>query len=132
LNKKINVMLMLVLACSMSAVAQSSISSDSSMQNGSGKSMSMTGCIAEKDGKYMLQTKKHPDGIQLMSSQDLKPHVGHTVTVMGSMQHMDASGGSMASGGAMASDNGMTKGTMQMNATSIRMVSETCSMPMAK
>lgn len=129
-------MLMFVLACSMSAVAQSGMSSDSSMQNGSGKNMSMTGCIAEKDGKYMLQTKKHPDGVQLTSSEDLKPHVGHEVTVMGTMQHMDAgSGGSMASGGAMSSgssDTGMSKGMMQMNVTSMKMVSETCSMPMGK
>jgi hypothetical protein len=125
-------MLMLVLACSMSALAQSGMSSDSSMQNGSSKSISMTGCVAEKDGKYMLQTKKHPDGIMLMSSEDMKPHVGHTVTVMGTMQHMDASGGS---GGAMSSgssDTGMSKGMMQMNVTSMKMVSETCSMPMGK
>jgi hypothetical protein len=76
LTKKLNLMLMFVLACSMSAFAQSGMSSDSSMQNGKGKNMSMTGCIAEKDGKYMLQTKKHPDGIQLMSSEDLKPTSG--------------------------------------------------------
>lgn len=130
MTKTLNLTLMFVLACSMSAFAQSGMSSDSSMQNGSGKKMSMTGCIAEKDGKYMLQTKKHPDGIMLMSSEDMKPHVGHTVTVMGSMQHMDAgSGGAMSSGG---SDAGMSKGMMQMNVTSMKMVSETCSMPMGK
>jgi hypothetical protein len=129
LKKTLNLMLMFVLACSMSAFAQSGMSSDSSMQNGSSKSMSMTGCIAEKDGKYMLQTKKHPDGIQLMSSEDLKPHVGHAVTVMGTMQHMGASGGAMSSG---SSDTGMSKGMMQMNVTSMKMVSETCSMPMGK
>jgi hypothetical protein len=127
MKKTLNLMLMFVLACSMSAFAQSGMSSDSSMQNGSGKSMSMTGCIAEKDGKYMLQTKKHPDGIQIMSSEDLKPHVGHTVTVMGTMQHMGAAGGAMSSG---SSDTGMSKGMMQMNVTSMKMVSETCSMPM--
>jgi hypothetical protein len=136
LKKKTNVMLMFVLACSMTAFAQSGMSSDSTMQNGSGKAMSMTGCVAEKDGKYMLQTKKHRDGVMLMSSEDMKPHVGHTVTVMGSMQHMDAgSGGAMASGGAMSSgssDTGMSKGMMQMNVTSMKMVSDTCSMPMGK
>jgi hypothetical protein len=125
LNKKINLMLMLVLACSMSAFAQSGMSSDSSMQNGSAKKMSMTGCVAEKDGKYMLMTKKHPDGIQLMSSEDLKPHVGHEIMVMGTMQKMDSSGGSM-------SNDSMSKGMMQMNVTSMKMVSETCSMPMGK
>jgi hypothetical protein len=118
-------MLMLVLACSMSAFAQSGMSSDSSMQNGSAKKMSMTGCVAEKDGKYMLMTKKHPDGIQLMSSENLKPHVGHEIMVMGTMQKMDSSGGSM-------SNDSMSKGMMQMNVTSMKMVSETCSMPMGK
>jgi hypothetical protein len=127
LNKKINLMLMLVLACSTYAVAQSGMSSDSSMQNGSGKKMSMTGCVSEKDGRYLLMTKKHPDGIQMMSSEDMKPHVGHEITVMGTMQKMDASGGSMGS-----SDSGMSKGMMQMNVTSMKMVSETCSMPMNK
>jgi len=24
-----------------------------------------------------LKNKKHPDGVELMSSDDLKPHVGH-------------------------------------------------------
>jgi hypothetical protein len=125
LNKKINLMLMLVLACSLSAFAQSGMSSDSSVQNGSAKKMSMTGCVAEKDGKYMLMTKKHPDGIQLMSSEDLKPHVGHEIMVTGTMQKMDSSGGSM-------SNDSMSKGMMQMNVATMKMVSETCSMPMGK
>jgi hypothetical protein len=129
LKKTLKLTFLFVLACSMSAFAQSGMSSDSSMQNGPGKGMSMTGCVAEKDGKYMLQTKKHPEGIMLMSSEDMKPHVGHTVTVMGSMQHMDASGGAMSSASA---DTGMSKGMMQMNVTSMKMVSETCSMPMNK
>jgi hypothetical protein len=42
-------MLMLVLASSMSAIAQTGMSNDSSMKKDqmSGKKMSMTGCIAE-------------------------------------------------------------------------------------
>ena len=126
MNKKLKMMLMLVLACSMSAMAQSNMSSDSSAQNGmSGKKMSMTGCVSEKDGKYMLMTKKHPDGIQLMNSDDLKPHVGHEIMVMGTMQKMDASGGSNSS---MSSGDQKGKGMMQMNVSSMKMVSETCSM----
>ena len=69
-----NLMLMLVLACSMSAMAQTNASSDSSMkkEQTSGKKMSMIGCISEKDGKYMMMNKTYPDGVQLMSSEDLK------------------------------------------------------------
>jgi hypothetical protein len=123
MKNSMNLMLMLVLACSMSAVAQSGMSSDSSMNNGSGKKMSMTGCVAEKDGKYMLKTKKHPDGMMLMGSEDMKPHVGHEVMVTGMMQKMDTSGGSMSSGSSMPSGE-----MMQMNVTSVKMVSDTCAM----
>jgi hypothetical protein len=32
-----------------------------------------------------LKNKKHPDGVELMSSDDLKPDVGHKVSVTGMM-----------------------------------------------
>ena len=105
----------LVLASAMPLFAQAPASTtpqtDSGMQSSdhmkSGKTMTMTGCISEKDGKYMLMTKKHPDGMELMTSEDLKPHVGHRVKVTGTM-----SGGSM----------------MAIQMTSMKMVSDTCSM----
>ena len=110
---------MLVLACSMS-VAQTDMSSDSSMKKShmSGKKMSMTGCIAEKDGKYMMMNKEHADGVQLMSADDLKPHVGHKVQVTGTMESM--SGDSMKSGDKMA--------MMSMKVSSMKMMSEHCDM----
>jgi hypothetical protein len=45
---------MLVLACSVSMVAQTGMSSDSSMKKSDsmGKPMTMTGGISEKDGEY--------------------------------------------------------------------------------
>ena len=64
----------------------------------------MTGCIGEKDGKYMLMDKKHPDGVELMSSEDLKPHVGHKVTVTGMMQNSAMSGDNMKSDDKMSND----------------------------
>ncbi len=132
-------MLMLVLACSMSAMAQTDTASDSSMkkEHMSGKSMSMTGCIAEKDGKYMMMNKEHPDGVQLMSSEDLKPHVGHKVKVTGMMDKMDA-----MSGDAIKSDDKMKKddmakddkmkhddmGMMGMKVSIMKMMSDKCDM----
>jgi hypothetical protein len=88
-------MTMLVLACSVSLFAQTSVSSDSSMKKSDsmGKQMTMTGCVAEKDGNYMLKNKKHPDGVELMSSDDLKSHVGHKVSVTGMMQDVSAMAG---------------------------------------
>ena len=126
-------LLMMVLACSLSAIAQTSMSSDSSMKKNhmSRKSMSMTGCIAEKDGNYMMMNKMHPDGVQLMSSEDLKPHVGHKVKVKGMMEQM--SGESMKQDGASSGDtmkhDGMDHmGMMSMKVTSMKMMSEQCDM----
>jgi hypothetical protein len=140
-------MLMLVLACSMSAMAQSGTSSDSSMKHDSmsGKSMTMTGCIGEKDGKYMMMDKAHPDGVQLMSSEDLKPHVGHKVKVTGTMEKTDAmssdskSSDSMKSNDSMKSDDKMSHdtmghdnmshdnmGMMAMKVSSMKMESQKC------
>src|ERR1700678_3986793 len=106
---KLSLIPMFVLACSMPIFAQSGMSSDSSMQNGMGKKMSMTGCVSESNGKYMLMTKKYPEGIMLMGSEDMKPHVGHKVMVMGIMQQMDA-----GSGASMSAGSGMGNGMMQM------------------
>ncbi len=133
----VNTMLMLVLACSMSAMAQSGTSSDSSMKhdNMSGKSMSMTGCIGEKDGKYMMMDKKHPDGVQLMSSEDLKPHVGHKVKVTGTMEKMDSmSNASMKSDDKTKSDSMShdNMGIMAMKVSGMKMKAEKCDMSKMK
>jgi hypothetical protein len=122
-----------VLACSVSLFAQTSMSSDSSMKKSDsmGKQMTMTGCIAEKDGNYMLKNKKHPDGVELMSSDDLKPHVGHKVSVTGMMQDDSAMAGDKMSKDNMSKDS-MSKDGMAMSGfkvTSMKMVSEKCTMP---
>jgi hypothetical protein len=115
---------MLMLACSVAVVAQTSMSSDSSMKKSDsmGKQMTMTGCVSEKDGKYMLTDKKHPDGVELMGSEDLKPHVGHKVSVTGMME------GDAMSGDSTSKDN-MAMAGFKVN--SMKMVSDHCSMPNA-
>jgi hypothetical protein len=132
-------MLMLVLACSMSAMSGSS---DSSMKHDKmeGKSMSMTGCISEKDGKYMLMNKKHPDGVQLMGSEDMGQHVGHKVKVTGTMEKMDAMGDSksgdamkpddkkMDSGDKMKGDSMGHESMGMMKVNSMKMESSKCDM----
>src|SRR5882724_1833543 len=127
-NMKIRMcwMTMLVLACSVSLFAQTGMSSDSSMKKSDsmGKQMTMTGCVAEKDGKYMLKDKKHPDGVELMSSDDLKPHVGHKVSVTGMMQGDSAMAGDKISKDNMSKDS-MSKDGMAMSGfkvTSMKMV----------
>src|SRR6185369_11660332 len=95
---KLQLMVMFVLTCSFAVVAQTSMSSDSSMKKSDSmsKQTTMTGCVSEKDGTYMLTDKKHPNGVELMSSEDLKPHVGHKVSVTGMMEGNSMSGDSMS------------------------------------
>ena len=121
---KLQLMVMFLLACSFALVAQTSMSSDSSMKKSDsmGKQMTMTGCVSEKDGKYMLTDKKHPNGVELMSSEDLKPHVGHKVSVTGMMEGNSMSGDSM-------SNHNMAMSGFKVN--SMKMVSDRCSMPNA-
>src|SRR5689334_5610270 len=48
-----------------------------------GKKAKMTGCIQQEGTGYALVDKKHPNGVQLLSSEDLSAHVGHKVEVKG-------------------------------------------------
>ena len=112
----------LAVACLVSASAQSG--NDSMKKNEMGKQESMTGCIAEKDGKYMLMDRVHPTGIQLMSSDDLKPHVGHKVKVTGMREKMDASGHDSID--ESMKHDGMDLPEMKVNG--LKMVSEQCDM----
>ena len=116
MNTEIKWIAVVVFAFSMSVVAQT-MSGDASMKNDAmGKKMTLTGCLSEKDGKYMLTDKKHSDGVELMSTEDLKAHIGHKVSVTGMMQ----------------SDDAMSKDSMAMSefkVTNIKMVSDKCSMP---
>lgn len=80
-------------------------------QMAAGKMHHSVGCIQEKDGKYMLVNKKHPDGIMLMGSENMQPHVGHKVKVMGTMT-------------ADSTNSGM----MDMDVTKMKMISTTCDM----
>lgn len=76
----------LALMCSMPALSQSDAPKQDNMKM-MGKTMSMTGCVSEKDGKYMMMNKEHPDGVMLMTSDNMKPHVGHQVKVTGMMEN---------------------------------------------
>jgi hypothetical protein len=126
-------MTVLMLACSVSLFAQTPMSGDSSMKKSDamGKQVTISGCIAENDGKYMLKNKKHPDGVELMSSDDLKPHVGHKVSVTGMMQGDSAMSGDQMSKDSMSKDS-TSKDSMAKSGfkvTSMKMVSEQCTMP---
>lgn len=138
----------LLLAFGMSAFAQTSTGgssqsgsmsgNDSGMtkhDNNMGKKTSMTGCISQQDGKYMLMNKKNANGVELMSSQDLSAHVGHKVKVDGMWEKGSMSSGvsngssSTSSNSGEKMDHNMVK-SFQVN--DVKMISDHCDMSMDK
>lgn len=139
------------------------------------KKVTMTGCISQHNGKYILMTSNPPASpsagtqsnepsnsqssqsstqpseqqgtqrareVELISSQDLKPHVGHTVQVTGTMENTSAMGGdknntSSSSEPSADSTKNSQSSTMNdagkknrptMRVTDMQMISETCDM----
>lgn len=87
MKKLMYTMLMLVVACTLT-FAQSDTSADKKsdkMGGKTGKEKTVSGCVMDHGGKYMLMDKKHPEGVELNTSEDLKPHVGHKMSFTGSM-----------------------------------------------
>ena len=113
-------------------------------QAGDMKPMSVTGCVAENDGHFMLdhamkssdmkgdmKTDTKHDDMKAMSyglmGGTLKPHVGHKVEVTGTMDSK------MMSKDKMATDKMMDKDKMPMaemagtiNVTAVKMLSASC------
>lgn len=127
-------LLMFVLACPAMVVAQTGMSSDSSMKKSDAmsKMTTITGCVAEKDGHYTIADKNHPGGVMLMGSENMKPHVGHKMSVTGTMEHMSNMGKMSHSAMSDDSKSNMSKdnmGTMGLKITSMKMISSHCEMP---
>ncbi len=114
--------------CTMPGFAQDSMKSDSSMKQdssmsgekmgkkhkmGMGKEKTMTGCIEASGDEYMLKMK-NGKSMEIMSTDDLKPHVGHMVTVTGMK--------------TMATDDKTKKMEKMFKVSKMDMVSETCTM----
>jgi hypothetical protein len=79
----------------------------------------------------LLRNKKYPNAIELMSSDDLKPHVGHKVSVTGMMQGDCAMWHDKMSTDSMSKDR-MSKDSMAASGfkvTSMNMASEQCAVP---
>jgi len=126
-------LLMFMLACPAMVLAQTGMSSDSSMMksNTMSKKTTITGCVAEKDGHYLIRDKNHPGGVMLVGSENMKPHVGHTMSITGIMEHtgkMD----SMSHSAMSDSKSNMSKdnmGTMGLKISNMKMVSGHCEVP---
>ena len=108
------------------------------------KSMSVTGCVAAKDGHYMLDNammagdmKAMPAGdMKAMSYHlaggDLKAHVGHKVEVTGSLAAKAKMGDDKMAMGKMGNDKmandkmGAADAHGTLNVTAVKMISATC------
>lgn len=117
-------MLMLTLVSSMSALAQTDTPSNAARSDKmSSKEKTLIGCVIEKGGKYILVDEKHPDGVQLITSEDLKPHVGHKMNFTGSLEKTGSSG-------PMKADDKITSldqiGMLDLKVSDMKMISEKC------
>jgi hypothetical protein len=85
--------------------------SKESMGKDAGKTVTVTGCVAESDGRFMLNNATMAEGgspmAYALTGGALKPHVGHKVAVTGMMKPM--AGGDMKGGmGAGGTGTGAT------------------------
>lgn len=101
----------------------------SSSQQGEKKEVTLRGCVEQAGSEYMLKTDKKKN-VELITSEDLKPHVGHTVKVMGSWD--TAADKSEAAGGAHEGTGGHQESAEHkgkehhFKVSSLEMVSEQC------
>ncbi len=90
------------------------------------KSMTVTGCVAEKDGHYMLNNAMMAGNTKAMAYDlmggDLKAHVGHKVEVTGSTDSKMMAKGKMMEKGKMAMSD--MHGTLHVK--TVKMISTTC------
>jgi hypothetical protein len=92
------------------------------------KSMTVTGCVAEKDGHYMLNNAMMAGDSKAMAYDlaggELKAHIGHKVEVTGSTDSKMMDKGKMDK---MDKDKmGMSDMHGTLNVKSVKMISPTC------
>ncbi len=136
----------MALSCLTVAVSAQSGMMDKDKTMKKGKSVTMTGCVAEgSGGNYMLTNamkgdmkkdmkndKNDKDDMKsmtydLMGGQDMKPHVGHKVQVTGMMESSKMKSGKMDKDD-MHKDAVGTSGEMHgaIDVKSMKMISTTC------
>ena len=104
--------------------------SDVADKSASGKEVTVKGCIEQSGNDFVLKGKRNHN-IELISSEDLKPHVGHTVKVTGTWttEAAEASGaGAMPeSDKNSAAASGHKEGKEKhLRVSNVEMVAETC------
>lgn len=116
-------------ATSSGTQATTTTGSQSEKKAGAAKEKTLTGCIeaGKEANEYVLKTSKSKKPIELISADDLKPHVGHTVKVTGNWSSEAAEAKEMGGGAEKAQHKGAA-GERHFKADKVDMVSETCTM----
>jgi hypothetical protein len=128
----------IALACTIAVAAQGGGAADQGKDKGgkmgkdAGKSVTLTGCVAESGGHFMLNnaTGEAGSGNYALSGGNLKAHVGHKVEVTGALKPAATSGkdagkkDTMAKGDAKKDDMA-SAGTVSVK--DVKMVAASCS-----
>jgi hypothetical protein len=118
----------------------SSSSPDTSQSSQSGSQSGQTGAQGTEQSAGPQSTR--PQAIELITTQDLKQHVGHTVRVTGTMSNSSSTNSTSSSANTNSNSSDANSTTNQssststnsnrmnhtMNVTDVQMVSETCNM----
>ena len=97
----------------------------SSQKSGAAKERTLTGCVAagNEANEYVLTHGKKK--VELVSTEDLKPHVGHTVKVTGNWT-TEAKEKQEMGGGAEKGEHKEKAGERHFKVDKVDMVSDTC------
>jgi hypothetical protein len=91
------------------------------------KVRTVTGCL-HKDGEYELRTKSGSTWELKSDTVEIAPHLGHTITVTGAVEHAKLHGMKEDTKSEMK-EHGIDKGATEhghLKVTSLKMVSESC------
>lgn len=89
-------------------------------QNGTGNQKTVTGCLSQANGQYMLTSQKGMTYQLTGDSAELANHVGHEVKVTGT----ESAAGASANASGQTSANGPT-----IEVSSMKHISKTCKTP---
>jgi hypothetical protein len=84
------------------------------------KETKLTGCVEKQGSNYALVDKKHPNGVQLLSSEDLSAHVGHKVEVKGTWEAGTMSSSTSSNLGTPQDPKGVSTSNTGEGATSAK------------
>jgi hypothetical protein len=92
------------------------------------KVRTVTGCVQKDGDEYELTTKSGSTWELKSDTVEIAPHVGHTVSVTGAVEHAKLHGMKENTKSEMK-EHGMDKGAKEhghLKVTSLKMVSESC------